>query len=317
MLVRTVFSPPPGTSDLATQHLGRVVLWMIGALLSFSTMAISIRGLSDALSVMEILAVRSGFGLALLLAAIAVRPDFRRQINFNRIGLHVLRNGAHFAGQFLWASGLLVLPLATVFSLEFTMPAWTVLLATLFLGEKLTASRIGAVLLGIVGVIVILRPGVGSFQPATLLVLAAALCYALTMIGTKVLTATQTTFAIIFWMNVIQLPLGLLGSDLSAFGHLDLHHLPAILGLGIAGFTAHFCLSNAFRAGDASVVVPIDFLRIPLIAVVGWWLYGEHVDALVFVGAAIIISGVLWNLRAESRRLAPPDAIAITEPLEL
>lgn len=301
---------------MATQNLVRVVLWMIGALLSFSTMAISIRALSDKLSVMEILATRSGFGLTLLLCALAVRPQFRADINLKRIGMHGVRNIAHFAGQYLWASGLLLLPLATVFSLEFTMPAWTVLLATLFLGEKLTASRVGAVILGIVGVIVILRPGVSSFQPATLLVLSAALCYALTMIATKVLTANQTTFAIIFWMNVIQLPLALIGSDLSAWGALDLHHVPAILGLGIAGFTSHFCLSNAFRAGDASVVVPIDFLRIPLIAVVGWWLYGEHVDVLVFVGAGIIISGVLWNLRAEARRMVPAGAITVTDPLE-
>jgi drug/metabolite transporter (DMT)-like permease len=81
--------------------------------------------------------------------------------------------------------------------------------------------------------------------------------------------------------------------------------LPAIAGLGAAGLFAHFCLSNAFRAGDASVVVPLDFLRIPLIAVVGWWLYQERLDVFVFAGAGLIITGILWNLRDEMRRPLP------------
>ena len=100
-----------------------------------------------------------------------------------------------------------------MFALEFTTPAWTVLLAVPVLGERLTASRIGAVVLGLIGVLVILRPGLATFQPAALLVLAAALGFAATMITTKQLTRTDSTFAIIFWMNVIQTPLALLGSD--------------------------------------------------------------------------------------------------------
>jgi drug/metabolite transporter (DMT)-like permease len=84
-------------------------------------------------------------------------------------------------------------------------------------------------------------------------------------------------------------------------GKLTAHELPALAGLGIAGLSAHYCLSNAFRAGDASLVVPLDFLRIPLIAVVGWWLYGEPLDLFVFAGAGLIILGLLWNLRSEAR----------------
>jgi drug/metabolite transporter (DMT)-like permease len=65
--------------------------------------------------------------------------------------------------------------------------------------------------------------------------------------------------------------------------------------------SAHFCLTNAFRAGDASVVVPLDFLRMPLIAVVGWLVYDEAFDPYVFLGAGLIVAGVLWNLQAELR----------------
>src|SRR4029077_17581770 len=112
---------------------------------------------------------------------------------------------------------------------------------------------------------------------------------------------TESTFAIVFWMNVIQLPLGLLGADPLFAGKLTAHELPALAGLGIAGLSAHYCLSNAFRAGDASLVVPLDFLRIPLIAVVGWWLYAEALDVFVFAGAGLIITGIVWNLRSEAR----------------
>ena len=82
-----------------------------------------------------------------------------------------------------------------------------------------------------------------------------------------------------------------------------MHDILPIVGIGTAGLTSHYCLSNAFRWGDAGVVVPLDFLRIPLIAVVGWWLYAEPLDIFVFLGAAVIVTGVLWNLHAESRRI--------------
>jgi drug/metabolite transporter (DMT)-like permease len=290
------------------RHLGRVVLWMTGALLSFSVMAVAIRTLAETLSVMEILCVRAVCGLVLIAGVIVVRPDLRHTIGVQRLGLHVLRNAIHFGSQYLWAMSLLLLPLATVFALEFTMPAWTILLAPIFLGERLTASRIGAVVLGLVGVLVILRPGIETFQPAALVVLAAALGYGAQNIATKKLTTTESTFAIVVWMNAIQLLLALLGSGVSFVGELSLGQLPAIIGLGSAGLFAHFCLSNAFRSGDASVVVPLDFLRIPLIAVVGWWLYAEPLDVFVFAGAGLIVSGIVWNLRSEMRR---PSALAL------
>jgi drug/metabolite transporter (DMT)-like permease len=274
---------------------------MTGTLLSFSVMAIAIRGLSGSLSILEILAIRAAVGLLIVLAIMAVRPELRHGINTRRIGLHALRNTIHFGSQYLWAWSLLLLPLATVFALEFTMPAWTILLAPFFLGERMTPSRIGAVILGIAGVLVILRPGMETFQPAALMVLAAAFGYAVQIIATKKLTATDSTFAIVFWMNVIQLVLGVAGAGVTFVGKIGWDLLPGIAAIGTAGLFAHFCMTNAFRAGDASLVVPLDFMRIPLIAVVGWWLYAEPLDIFVFAGAGLIISGILWNLRSETR----------------
>jgi drug/metabolite transporter (DMT)-like permease len=282
----------------------RVILWMTGALFSFSAMAVSIRELGGTLSVMEILSVRSAVGLVILAALAAFRSDLRGQIFSRHLPLHAFRNTVHLGGQYLWAMSLLLLPFATVFALEFTVPAWTLLLAIPLLGERLTPSRIGAVVLGLMGVVVILRPGMDTFRPAALLVLCAAFTFAITLIATKKLTRTDSSFAIVFWMSAIQLPLALLCSDPLFPARLGTDHLPALAGIGIAGLASHYCLANAFRAGDASVVVPLDFMRIPLIAMIGWWFYGEALDAFVFAGAALIITGVLWNLRAEARRAA-------------
>jgi drug/metabolite transporter (DMT)-like permease len=269
--------------------IARVVLWMLGTLLSFSTMAVAIRELSATLSIMEILSVRAAIGLLIIGALLALKPQLRHALNRRRLPLHVLRNGIHFGSQYLWSTSLLLLPLSTVFALEFTMPAWTMLMASLTLSERMTPSRIGAVVLGLVGVLVILRPGIETFHPAALLVLAAAVGYSVQNIATKKLTTTESTFAIVFWMNVIQLPLGLMGADPLFPARLGLHELPALAGLGIAGLSAHYCLSNA---------------------VVGWWLYGEALDLFVFAGAAIIVGGLLWNLRHEARTAGASNAPA-------
>lgn len=275
---------------------------MSGALLSFSAMAVSVRVLAATLGVMEILALRAGLGLMVMAALAAVSADLRATINCRHLPLQLLRNTVHIGASYLWATSLLLIPLAMVFALEFTTPAWTLLLAAPFLGERLTASRIGAVAFGLLGVLVILRPGLATFQPGALLTLVAAFGLAITLIATKKLTRTDTTFAIVFWMMLIQLPLALAGSDPLFVTKLNQGQAPAVIGIGVTGLVSHYCLTNAFRAGDAGVVVPLDFMRIPLIAVTGWWLYGESLDVFVFLGAGLIVTGILWNLRSEAAR---------------
>ena len=301
---------------MAQSHIGRVVFWMTGALLSFSASALAIRALAKELNIFEILTIRSGLGLAILLALVAARPSLRGELAFRYMHLHLARNSVHFVGQYCWSLAVTLLPFATVFALEFTTPAWVALLAALFLHERMTRSRLGSVVLGFLGVVVIVRPGFASFQPTALLVLLAALAYAVSLIITKKLTEHVSTFAIIFWMNVIQLPLGLFWPVAAASSggpplfvtRMSADLLVPTIVFGIVGVTSHYCLTRAFRSGDATVVVPLDFLRIPLIALVGWMFYGEPLDAFVFAGAALIITGILWNLRAESRRSRTPIA---------
>jgi drug/metabolite transporter (DMT)-like permease len=288
--------------------LVRVVLWMTGALLSFSVMAVSIRMLASRLNTFEILSIRSGAGLSIMLALLAARSDLRPLVRPSRMPLNLLRNLIHFGGQYCWALALTLLPFATVFALEFTSPVWTALLAVGLLSERLTPSRAGAVVFGLIGVVIILRPGVAVFNPAVLLVLLAAVSFAVVFIATKMLTATETAFAIVFWMAAIQLPLGLAGSDPLFPLKLGWWDIPAVLGLGIGGTSSHYCLSNAFRAGDATLVVPLDFLRVPVIALVGWAFFAESLDIWVFVGGFVIMAGLFWNLQVEANnRLRVPN----------
>lgn len=289
------------------QNIIRVVLWMTGTLLSFSAMAISIRLLAGRLSIFEILAVRSIGSLLILLVLLLLWPKLRAEVRTQRLPMHFLRSSVHFAGQYCWALSLTLLPLATVFALEFTLPAWVLLLAVFVLGEKLTSGRVMVIVLGFIGCLVILRPGLEAFQPASLLVLMAAFLFAVFNVYTKQMISTESNFGIVFWMNLMQLPIGLAGSDpLFPLRFEPWQALP-IACVGIAGLSAHYCMAKAFRYGDASLVTPLDFLRVPLIAVIGWLFFAESLDAPVFVGAFIILAGILWNLRAEARNVVLPE----------
>jgi drug/metabolite transporter (DMT)-like permease len=279
-----------------------LVLWMTVALFAFSATAVAVRELSPSFSAFEILSFRNAAGVLMLLALALAKPSLRSQVRPRDLPLHVLRNAIHFGGTYGWTVGVMLLPLATVFALEFTMPAWTALLAVLVLRERMTGARLGAVVLGLLGVLIILRPGFGAAQTASLVVLAAAVCFAGTSIATKKLTGFQSTYTILLWMNLIQLPLNLSGTGASFWTKLQPSHALPVAAICLGGLLSHYGLTNAYRYGDASVVVPLDFLRIPLIALVGWQFYGEQLDVFVLLGSLTIIAGVLWNLRAEAAR---------------
>jgi drug/metabolite transporter (DMT)-like permease len=279
----------------------RVVAWTGGALLGFSAMAVSVRELAAVLNIFETMVLRNSFGVVVLSLLAIANPALRMQIRRRYLATHLLRNGTHYVAQASWMVAITLLPLATVFALEFSMPIWVGLFAVLFLGERMTFNRLLTLILGFAGVCIIVRPGMASFQPAAIYALAAAFGYAIAAVVTKHLTRDESTFAILFWMNVIQLPLGLAGSEAGFLGPLGSEQALAVAGVVIAGLLSHFCLTNAFRAGDALIVIPLDFMRVPLIALIGWTLYGESLDVLVFVGTGLIMAGVLWGLWQEAR----------------
>jgi len=305
--LRSAVYHDPEASRVATaapsqrSRVAWLAFWMSGAIASYIVAALAVRALAKSLSVFEIMSLRSAGGLALLLAFMTVRPKMRRGLASRRIGLHLVRNSVHFAGQIIWALAVTLLPLATVFALEFTAPIWVAVFAVMLLGERLTPTRAASIAVCLAGVVVILHPGLSSFTPVALLALAAAFTRAFTDVVTKKLTRTETTFAILFWMNLMQLPMNFAGSDPLFIARLDASMALPAIGITIAGLAIHLCVAQAFRYGDAMVVVPLDFLRVPLIAVIGWSFYGEALDGLVLGGAGLIMAGVIWNLRTEAR----------------
>lgn len=277
----------------------RAVLWMGGAVLSFSTMAIAARELLAHMGAFQILFLRSVVMLALVLVIVAQATD--AVTSTRRLPLHALRNLVHFGGQYCWVFAIGALPLATVFAIEFTMPVWTAILAALLLGERLTRPRQVMLGLGVIGVLIILRPGLGIVSAASLIALAAAFLYAGNMIATKRLVSTDSSLAVLFWMSVMQTPLALL-TALPQWVAPQVGDLPWIVLIGVGSYTAHYCMTRAFKLADATVVVPIDFVRLPLIAVVGAALYGERFDPLILVGAAVIFAGTYYySLSREGR----------------
>ncbi len=281
----------------------RGALWMGGAMLSFAVMAVAARELLRTMGFFETLFLRS---LVSFLLMLAVLPRFGLGVlRTQRFGLHVVRNVVHFGGQYAWVYAIAMLPLATVFAIEFTMPVWTAVLAVPILGERLNRGRIVMLVLGLAGILVILKPGFAIVQPAALAMLAGSFAYASMNIATKRLAESDSAIAILFYMSAIQLPLGLLPA-LPQWVNPGIAELPWIIGIGATGLSAHYCLTRALRIADATLVVPIDFLRLPLIAVVGAIFYRERIELSIMLGAGVIFAGTYYSIRRESMgRLEP------------
>lgn len=271
---------------------------MGGAMCCFLAMAISGRELSKELSTFQVLFFRNVVGL-IVLAALLYRSGWR-VLRTQAPGTHLLRNIVHFAGQYGWFFGIARIPLAEVFALEFTMPIWTALLAPFILGERMTPTRALVVVIGFVGTLIVLRPGLTLVQPAALAVLASALAYAIAHMMTKRLSSRDSPLAILFYMTVMQLPMGLVMS-LSHWIWPSMHAWPWIAVVGVAALAAHYCMTRAFLLADTMVVMPMDFLRLPLIAGVGFLFYNEKLDLWVLAGAMVLCAGAWLNLRSAGR----------------
>ena len=285
------------------------ILWMIGSLASFITMAVASRELSASMPIAQILVLRSIVGLAVvLILARRLLPELRQMRD---IRLHAARNLVHFGAQYCWTLGVALMPLAEVFALEFTMPIWVALFAWAALGERIGRPRILAMLASFIGVLIVLRPGAGIVDPAAFFVLLAAAGYGASAVFVKRLTRHCSPAIIVVWMVLMQLPMGLaLMVFQGEWAPVASGDLPWVLLVGISALSAHYTMAQALRLMDASIAIPIDFLRVPLIAVVGWLLYAEPISAAVFIGAGVIFSANFLAMRSEARNRRAQIALA-------
>ena len=299
-------------TNVANTFPGRAIAWMLVALSCFSLLAVASRELTANMGTVDILFWRSLMGCTIVVVLLAHAGALNRQgLQPQLVGWHFLRNVTHFAGQCAWLMAIAALPLAEVFALEFTTPLWAALLAALFMGEALNRGRWISLLLGFAGVLLILRPGTAVINSASLIMLAGAFGFGITAIVTRKLTQLlsghpHAFLLVLFYMTLMQ---GLLSLSLLLLtGEVGMPPAGSGVWLAAAAVTAlaaHYCLTRALSNADASVVMPMDYLRLPLIMVVAWWLYYESVTVWLLIGAALIIAGNAWGLYLQTRRSVP------------
>jgi len=276
--------------------------WMIGAISSFTLMAVAGRTVSAELDTFEIMLFRSLTGIIIVLS-VALATRTTAQISRDRLGLHAVRNIFHFTGQNLWFFAIATIPLAQVFALEFTTPIWVILLSPLILRERLTPIGLLSAAIGFVGILVVARPDPASISWGLVAAAGSAVFFALTAIFTRKLTRTETIISILFYLTVMQAVFGLIFAGFDGdIAVPSAAALPWVLLIGCAGLMAHFCLTKALSIAPATVVMPIDFVRLPTIAIVGMLLYQEPLEIWVFVGAALIFGANYLNITFAVRR---------------
>ena len=269
---------------------------MAGWLSLMLVMTIAGREATREVSVFELMQMRCVLGFFMLYPLIRMSGGFAA-MKTSRPLQHIVRNLVHYIAQLGWFFALTLIPLGQLVSIEFTMPIWTAILAASFLNERMTASKISAIVLGLVGVIIIVRPSTGEVNPGQLIALAAAVGFGVSVAMMKSLTRTESTVAIIFWMLVIQGVAGLIPT-IYLWKSPSAYVWGCLAVIAFCGTFSHYCMARAMLHADATVVLPMDFLRVPLTATVGWLIYSERLDALTVLGAALILTGNLLNLRA-------------------
>ena len=280
----------------------KATVWMIGAMLSFSLMAVSGRELANSLNTFEIMLYRSLIGFLIVLV-IGYFAKTLGEIKGDRLGLHLFRNFAHFSGQNLWFLAVAFIPFSQLFALEFSTPVWVALLAPLFLGEALTRQRGLAIIMGFAGVLIVARPDINQFDFAIVAAVTCAICFAGSMMATKKLTNDQSITCILFWLTLMQLAMGLLATAfIGTVTFPEGINIIWIVIVGVGGLTAHFCITNALALAPAIIVVPLDFMRLPLISVIGFLAYGEAFELPILLGAVTIFIAIILNLKAEKQR---------------
>ncbi|GAB1381225.1 DMT family transporter [Pararhodobacter aggregans] len=282
----------------------KAALWMCGAIVSFVLMAVAGRAVQVELNTFELMFWRSFMGFLLVAAIIRVRRGDFAIVRTQHWGLHLVRNTFHFAGQNLWFYGLMMIPLSQLVALEFTGPIWVVLLAPVFLGERLTGVKLAITVVGFVGVLVVAQPGVQPLNLGHLAGVLAAVGFAMNLIFTRKIMLHDHVLTVLFWMTLSQTGMALVLALASGFTWPSLHMLPWLGIIALTGLSAHYSLTSALGLAPATLVAPMEFARLPIVALVGVWLYAEALDPMVFLGAAIIFSANFLNLRLNSRRAA-------------
>ncbi len=275
------------------------VAWMVGTALSLTTMYVAARQLSPELSTFQIVLFRAVSGLIILMPWLVRNGP--AALRSEKPLLHAGRGLATFGAISFLFYGVANAPLADATALQAVYPLMTIVLVVVLLGEPCSLARWVAALVGFGGLLVIVRPGFTELNSATLALLACSLCYATSNVFVKLLARTRDPATMmVFSMNAYIALFALVPAALD-WGPLSWEMAPWIALLAAAGFGAQSCMTRAMLVGEASVVMPFDYMRLPIAALAGFLLYGEVPDWLTVLGAAIIVASVTYIGVAEAK----------------
>jgi drug/metabolite transporter (DMT)-like permease len=274
----------------------RGAAWMTCAAASWTVMTILVRDLSADYSAFELLFVRNLVAVSILLPP-ALRVGVA-SLKTKRLGLHSLRALFSYLAVLCLFFAISRLPLPDVTAVSFTQPLFVVVLAALILKEIVGAARWRAVAFGLVGLLIIVRPGFSAIGLATVAVLVSAISYSCANICVKRLMTTDTPNQSVVYFNLLMLPLSFVPA-LFFWTTPDLADAARMIGIGLAGTLTVYAFARAFAVADASAVMPFDFLRLPFAAFAAFFLFGESGDAWTWAGSLVIFASSYALARIE------------------
>ncbi|MCF7751002.1 DMT family transporter [Bacillus subtilis subsp. subtilis] len=294
----------------------RAALLMLGSTMAFGLMAVAIRYATRYVPTQEVAFFRNVFGLLALLPML-LRPG-RASLKTQQLPRYLLRSAIGLASMLcaFWAIGHL--PMSQAISLSYSTPLFVTIAAVLWLGETVRARRWAAVIIGFIGVLIIVRPGSSGFTPGTLVAVLAAVLSSLVAIQIKQLTRVDSADAVVLYTYVFWVPLSLLPAVFVWVWPAGLAWL-WLAATGLFGTIGQLLWTRALRLGEVSALTPISFMQLPLVAVLGWLLFGETLDRWTVIGAGIILGANAYIAHREAvlvRRAASQAVSAGAKPGE-
>ena len=278
-------------------------LWAVGAMLNFTVMIVLIRYVSKSLSAIDVAFYRSAIGVALMLPFV-----FRggiaaglTSLKTKRPWLHSLRGLLTYCALVTYVYAVANMKLVDAIALNATIPLWTVVLAALILSETVGPRRWLVTVLGFGGALIILRPGFAEIGLPAIAALVSAAFYGATSIVVKSLSRTETPQRIVFYTN-LSLTVIAAAPAIIFWNPPTWAQVPFVIGIGVSGTLAHLCLTRAYMNADASFVAPFDFIRLVLVTIAGYALFGEKSSVWVWIGALLVMSSTIYITRAEAKR---------------
>ena len=273
-------------------------LYMTGSAFLFACMNAAVRGAAVELDPLQIAFFRNFFALLFILPWLL--KVGMRGLHTRRFGTHIWRTVIGLIAMCIWFTAVVRVPLTEAVALNFTLPLFATAGAALFLPEKVGPRRWSATFIGFLGMLVILRPGFNELSPEMALPIVAAVFMAMSVLIVKSLSGSDHPNTIVLYMNLMMTPLSLIPA-LFVWRWPSAEVWIMLILLGLMATLAHLLLTRAYTKADASAVMPFDYARLPFVALIGIFLFGESQDLWTWVGAAIIAGSAFYIARREAQ----------------